>query len=200
MVYNYNIVLNFKKHGLIHKENFFTKKQFQQIVNECKIYHKYLKQDTRNKNRLIVIIPKKSIIYKMLYGEKSPIKLFIEKLSNKKTIQPDFPIEYRMYPKGSQGMHWHSDLQLYKKAQYEVVLTVYNSSDSRLLWLDKQINKYTIKSKSNSVTIVKPNTALHKVTPLNKGFRTILKFIYIFDKEKCSNSYKNEVKHLKSFR
>ena len=185
MVYNYNIVLNFKKHGLIHKENFFTKKQF---------------QDTRNKNRLIVIIPKKSIIYKMLYGEKSPIKLFIEKLANKKTIQPDFPVEYRMYPKGSQGMHWHSDLQLYKKAQYEVVLTVYNSSDSRLLWLDKQINKYTIKSKSNSVTIVKPNTALHKVTPLNKGFRTILKFIYIFDKEKCSNSYKNEVKHLKSFR
>ena len=123
-------VLNFKKHGLIHKENFFTKKQFQQIANECKIYHKYLKQDTRNKNRLIVIIPKKSIIYKILYGEKSPIKLFIEKLANKKTIQPDFPVEYRMYPKDSQGMHWHSDLQLYKKAQYEVVLTIYNSSDT----------------------------------------------------------------------
>ena len=50
-----------------------------------------------------------------------------------------------MYPKDSQGMHWHSDLQLYKKAQYEVVLTIYNSSDSRLLWLDKKINKYTIK-------------------------------------------------------
>ena len=101
-----------------------------------------------------------------------------------------------MYPKKSKGMPWHSDLQLYKKAQYEVVLTVHNSSDSRLLWLDQQVNKYTIKSKPNSVTIVKPNTAVHKVTPLNKGYRTILKFIYSFGKEKYSKNYENEIKHL----
>ena len=74
------------------------------------------------------------------------------------------------------GLNWHKDLSLFYPDCYEVVLTLNNSSDMKFQWKENNITK-SIKSKKNTLVIVKPNGVIHSVTPSNIGCRYILKFI-----------------------
>jgi hypothetical protein len=88
------------------------------------------------------------------------------------------PIEYRKYPIGSSGMDWHRDTPLIGK-QYECVYTVTNTSDSFTLykdWLGRVHSKWT---EPGSLVIVRAGGVLHSVTPVHKGERTIVKFVFI---------------------
>ena len=91
------------------------------------------------------------------------------------------PIEYRIYPEKSNGMEWHKDTQLYNNPQYECVYTIENNSDSYTLWVDDNKRIHTINTKPNSLIIVVANGPIHRVTPINNGYRSILKFIYSND-------------------
>jgi hypothetical protein len=179
---NSNIYLgnnSFGTDGIIYIENVFTPSVFQTIKYTCKALNKTLKKDNLidgirygthiNKGYIKNILDSKDFTY------------FINKIVNNQ-LKPqiklsNFPIEYRIYPNKSSGMEWHSDTLLYTVPQYECVFTIENESDSNTLWKNKnQIN--TIKTKPNSLIIVVANGPLHKVTPINSGFRSILKCIF----------------------
>ena len=91
------------------------------------------------------------------------------------TIKP----EYRLYGKGGE-MKWHRDTVLSTPAQYEVVITLANSSDSQLLWRHRNnpadINRAD--TSANNVTVVRAGGIEHAVSPVTQGERTIIKAAY----------------------
>lgn len=87
------------------------------------------------------------------------------------------PIECRLYTVGSY-MDWHRDDVLYFPPQYECILTLENSSDSRTEYEDIWGNVHSIATKPNSLLIVRGNGIKHRVTEMSRGQRKILKYIY----------------------
>ena len=179
---NSNIYLgnnNFNSNGIIYIENVFTPSVFQTIKHTCKSLNKTLKKDNLINGIRYGTHINKGYIKNIL--DSSEFTHFVNKIVNNQ-LKPqiklsDFPIEYRIYPNKSSGMEWHSDTLLYSVPQYECVFTIENNSDSNTLWKNKnKIN--TIKTNPNSLIIVVANGPLHKVTPINSGFRSILKFIF----------------------
>ena len=76
-------------------------------------------------------------------------------------------------------MDWHIDTSLFEPDCFEVVLTLTNNSDSKFEWVENGINKF-ISPQQNTLVIVRPQTVYHRVTKINYGERTILKFIIEF--------------------
>ena len=141
------------------KYNFLSKNDFEQLKVLLKEY-KLLNDPRTNERKSICIMDEKIIdlIYKYFRHAENP---------------PSYPIEYRKYDIGSQGMHMHKDIDLFdNKNYYEAVLTLENTSDSKFLYNDK-----SIWLPPNTLVLVKPNTVIHGVSPVTKGYRTILKFI-----------------------
>ena len=120
----------------------------------------------------------------------------INKIINNEIIKSDFPIEYRIYPEGSKGMHCHKDTLLYNKPQYEVVFTIENESDSYTNWYTYLGFNNIIYTKPNSIIIVKAQENTHCVSPINKGYRTILKLIYTQTND-YNNNYLKEIQRFK---
>ncbi len=92
--------------------------------------------------------------------------------NNQIYLAKNFPIEYRKYIQGS-FMNKHRDHLIYKKSQYECVLTLSNTTDYYTILGNKKI-----KSKPNSLIIVKAQGIEHEVTKVNQGERYFLKFIF----------------------
>lgn len=135
-------------------------------------------------------------IYDIFY---SPFYLNkINKIINKKLFKSSFPIEHRIYPKGSKGMKWHIDTLLYDKPQYEAVFTVNNNSDSLTEWIDGN-NKISRWTEPNSLLLVKAQGDYHHVTPIKKGNREILKLIYS-QSNKTNKHYSKELERFKFFK
>jgi hypothetical protein len=153
------------------KYNFLSKNDFNQLKILLKKYK--LQNDTRIIERKSVCIMDKTIqdlIYAYFRYAENP---------------PSYPVEYRKYDTGSKGMQMHKDIDLFdNKDYYEAVLTLENTSDSRFLYNDK-----SVWLPPNTLVLVKPNTIIHGVSPVTKGYRTILKFII------CSNCYGLENKN-----
>ena len=87
--------------------------------------------------------------------------------------------EYRIYPVGGE-MKWHRETVLSRPAQYEVVITLNNSSDSQLLWRYRNrpgdINRAD--TSANSVSVVRAGGIEHAVSPVTRGERVIIKAAY----------------------
>ena len=91
-------------------------------------------------------------------------------------------------------MTWHKDTSLFDPDCLEVVLTLDNSSDSKFHWIEDDQYR-SINTSDNTLVIVKPNTILHKVSPLNYGTRRILKFIIEFNNCKPNDNFYMELKN-----
>ena len=183
---------NFKTHddSLIILDNFYDKKDFTEIIDflKNKSNNIHFKNDLRLQSRKTICFKNSSYdpLYSMIYNNK--LKGYINSLCGKHIVKPSFPIEYRIYPKGSSGMDWHSDSSLYHGDYYEAVLTLENESDSKFNY--KYNNKIkTIKTKPNTLVLVKPNTIEHQVTSINRGYRTILKFVIVFKDNKENDNF-----------
>ena len=153
-------------------ENFLSDEEYNYINN----YFKNINNLKSEKFRLIKPIFDENID-NIFYSEKYINK--IKNVINENIKKSDFPIEFRIYPEGSSGMKCHKDTLLYDKPQYEMVYTIENKSDS-------YTNRYSyfgwnnkIYTKPNSLIIVKAQGNIHCVSPVNKGFRKILKLIYL---------------------
>ena len=95
-------------------------------------------------------------------------------------VEPsEYPIELRSYKVGS-GMEWHKDDQLYSVPQCELVLTLDNDSDSRTEWIDARGEHHAEWTPPNSALLVRAGEtgASHRVRPLQRGQRTILKMVW----------------------
>ena len=165
------------------EENFFSKKEFEEIKDYCNKLE--LKKDPRSDNRLSLCLNPKQhkYLYDAIYKNKKFIQFVDSIKDDDMTIKPEptYPIEYRKYPKGSQGMPWHQDTSLFTPDAFEVVLTITNSSDSKFLWQEGGKER-SINPMPNTLAIVKPSSVFHSVSSVNNGERTILKFVIEFIK------------------
>ena len=95
----------------------------------------------------------------------------------------DFPIELREYGETSRGMPCHADVQMYADVfkNYETVVTLSNHGRCEVCWYDREGLRHSVWPAPNSITIVRPNAAVHCVSDTEGGFREILKFIMVGD-------------------
>lgn len=169
--------------NMIYEKNVFTKDIFNKIVSMCDtISEKEMTTDPKASGRLMYVFDKNDPIYKLVYN-----KIFINKvrsITGNYQLMPcrEVPMEYRKYTKGSH-MRWHRDTQMLPdQLQYECVVTLSNTSDSKTLF-NKKSHIEEISSEPNSVILVRAQGIPHKVTKTNKGERTILKIV--FKEKKC---------------
>jgi hypothetical protein len=197
--YKYNNLKNrINQHGgnydsLWIRENFFSKKEFEDIVKYC--HPLKLKNDPRssNRNSLCLNPNKHKTIYDYIYQNKKFRKL-IDSIKNdnlKPKYDPSYPIEYRKYFTGSDGMGWHIDTSLFDPDCFEIVLTLTNTSDSKFEWKDNGKTN-SLEPNPNTLVVVRPQSVPHSVTPINVGERTILKFIIEF-------TYPGETDNIKKY-
>jgi hypothetical protein len=167
------------------EENFFSKKDFNDILNYCS--NCSLKNDDRSQNRYTLCLSpvKHSFIYDKIYKNQNFIN-FINSIKDdgvRIKEKPSYPIEYRKYFTGSEGMGWHLDTSLFDPDAFEIVLTLTNTSDSKFKWKENLFYEKSISPKPNTLAVVRPRSVLHKVSKVNYGERTILKFIIEFIKD-----------------
>jgi len=175
-----------KKDEVYYIDNFLTNEEYNYIKN----YTRSIKNLKSEKFRLIKPILENKI-NNIFYSEKYINK--IKEIINEDIKKSDFPIEFRVYPTGSEGMECHKDTLLYEKPQYEMVYTIENESDSYTNWYSYLGWNNIIYTKPNSLIIVKAQENIHCVSPINKGYRTILKLIYT-QTEKYNENYLKEIK------
>jgi len=164
--------------NMIYEKNAFTKNTFDNLVSICSlITEKEMIDDIKASERQMYVFDKNDPIYKIVFN-----KNFINKvrsITGNPNLIPckEVPIEYRKYTKGSH-MGWHRDTQMLPdQLQYECVITLSNTSDSKTLF--KKNNRIEeISSEPNSVIVVRAKGILHMVTKTNKGERTILKIVF----------------------
>jgi len=175
-----------KKDEVYYIDNFLTNEEYNYIKN----YTRSIKNLKSEKFRLIKPILENKI-NNIFYSEKYINK--IKEIINEDIKKSDFPIEFRVYPSGSEGMKCHKDTLLYEKPQYEMVYTIENESDSYTNWYSYLGWNNKIYTKPNSLIIVKAQENIHCVSPINNGYRTILKLIYT-QTEKYNENYLKEIK------
>ena len=113
----------YKRDEVYYIENFLSKKDYEYIKN----YVKNINDMKNERFRYIKPINDKNI-QEIFYSDNIINK--IESIIDNKIKESNFPIEYRIYPKGSEGMKCHKDTLLYDEPQYEMVYTIENESDS----------------------------------------------------------------------
>ncbi len=170
--------INYNNQLFIFK-NFFSNNDFTKIKEIVK--NLKFKEDDRVSTRKTLCLDSKQYpkLYELIY-KNSKMKSFIKTL-NKNIFHnpPRFPIEYRIYPKGSSGMRWHQDTSLFSPDAIEGVITIDNNSPSKFHWMEGNIEK-TIKPEFNTLVLVKPTSVLHSVSGTDSGYRTIIKFVIDF--------------------
>ena len=181
-VYFKQTFLSYQNDDLVIIHPFFQNSQFRKIRKYCLSLDNKLEKDSRVESRKTYMCDsqKDMFIYKEIF---SPyfFKQIKKQLKLDNCFPSYFPIEYRKYETGSQGMDWHQDKALFKDPYYECVLTLTNDSDSLFeFMIDDKIN--SVEPKPNSLVLVKPSTIYHKVTPLQNGERRILKFVFLLNK------------------
>ena len=92
----------------------------------------------------------------------------------------DFPVEARLYLPGAE-MAWHRDVRLYATPQFELILTVSNTSDARTQWVGSDGAARSIRPAPNSALLFVADGAWHRVVPASQGERVIVKALYCPD-------------------
>lgn len=113
----------------------------------------------------------------MIFGNE-PLRLWISAVTGASLFPADYPIELREYGPQSEGMVCHKDREMYETS-LEVVVSIKHHGRSTVTWFDAADNARTIRPHANSITLVKPNSAVHCVGASRGGSRSILKFIFV---------------------
>jgi hypothetical protein len=163
---------------MIYSKNIYSNEMFSKIKNYCsQISENDMIDDTKASGRLMYVIKNEDPILKYIYNDDFIEK--IRKLTGKSNLIPckEVPVEYRKYIRGS-FMDWHKDTQMLPdQLQYECVITITNTSNSRSSFR-KKMRTVNVKSKPNSIIIVRANGIPHKVSKTTRGERTILKLVF----------------------
>ena len=72
-------------------------------------------------------------------------------------------------------MDWHADDVLYDPPQVEVVWTLENTSDCTTHWINTGGEETIVETDPNSVLLLRAGVVPHRVTPLKRGRRVIVK-------------------------
>lgn len=93
-------------------------------------------------------------------------------------VSRTIPVEHRLYFTGSGGMDWHKDERLLPGKYYEIVWTLHNDSDSVFQWSQWGVTR-SLQPTAGTVVWVRPEGISHRVTPVTRGSREILKFVVV---------------------
>ena len=169
--------VNFSKDA-VYKQHVYNKNAFIKLLAYAKkIKGSDMILDPKASGRLMYVINNNHPIVGVICSKEFINQVRI--MTGNKNLKPnlDIPIEYRKYVVGSH-MDWHKDTQMLPdQLQYECVITLTNNSDSSTL-LKYENGIKNIRTKPNSILIVRAKGITHMVTPLAKGERTILKIVF----------------------
>ena len=178
--------------GVAYVPAFLPAGEFQAVCEECRALRGRLGSETNAVAHGRRVLPLEAAGAPATYGAfRSPETLRrVVSLVGKDVELGEFPIEYRMYPRGS-SMDWHLDEALYADPQYEVVLTLENTSNSVTEWKDLEGGRGREWTEPNSAVIIRAETAVHRVTAVGRGERSILKLLYTSTDEKLDAFHEN---------
>ena len=175
--------------GLLYKENFLSPATYEAVRKECRSLRKHFKRelDSIATGRLGCCVDSRSEAYRSLMTE--DVSTALSCVTGQEALYPsEYPVELRLYTTGA-AMDWHQDDTLYKEPQTEVVFTLDNTSDSRTEWMDPSGERHSTWTEPNSAIIVRAGQLgpPHRVTPLRRGERWILKLVYTSTSERSAN-------------
>ena len=179
-----------REDNILYIQDFLDEKDYQKILSLDKdksnfIFEKFRYSKPLNDKMV------SDIFYNQKYLNQIEINL------DKQLYQSTFPIEHRFYPSNSPGMHWHRDLLMYQKPQYEAIYTIRNNTNSLTQWKDSKNKLHKLWTEPNSILIVKAQGYEHNVTPPEVGEREILKLIYT-QTDKINDNYRQEIQRFKN--
>jgi|LauGreDrversion4_1035100.scaffolds.fasta_scaffold12943_3 hypothetical protein len=166
---------NFDNDG-VYLEKVYTPEDFGNILQQCDEIHT-LVDDPKAPGRLMHILQQDNPLINLIFN--ATLLRTVRRITGNDNLHPCtyIPVEYRKYGPGS-FMNWHRDQQMLpNQNQYECVITLRNTSDSKTLLEYKKGIKY-LETRPNSLLIVRANGINHAVTPTTEGSRTILKVVF----------------------
>ena len=167
--------VNFDKDA-IYLENVYDPRSFHHIQTVCDRIQT-MKPDPKAQGRLMHILETTHPLIPEIF---SPTLInTVRRITGNPRLSPcpQVPPEYRIYNPGS-FMHWHTDQQMLPdQKQYECVITLRNTSDSKTL-LDYPKGIKSLRTKPNSLLVVRAKGIRHSVMPTTKGSRSILKVVF----------------------
>lgn len=160
------------------------------IRKECEVLRERVGAERRAcaHQRLGVMVPPENVVHRAFMNQRVADR--VSELVGQTLFPADVPVEYRVYPQGS-AMDWHQDVALYVEPQYELVFTLDNTSDSQTQWQDDDGHRRGGWTEPNSIIMVRAENVVHRVTPINTGERSIIKFVYTTTMEKTEEYYDN---------
>ncbi|GAB5370647.1 hypothetical protein AAMO2058_001510900 [Amorphochlora amoebiformis] len=168
----------FKKGGVVYIEDFLPREKFEKIQEEVSRLEPDFRKEVGSiaRGREGMVAPKNSCVHSILTSKE--VTQQIVKEIGTKVFPADFPIEIRRYTFGGR-MRWHEDDILYAKPQFEAILTVENKGSlSKTEWFQNDGTISSVSSRPNSLLVIKAGEIRHRVTPVLRGRRTIVKCIF----------------------
>ena len=162
---------------MLYIENVLSMNDFNLVVYCCSLLDSRLLQEKTD-----MVVRKNASVYRyedsllndIFYGD-----FFLEKIHRILgfPVKPStLPIDYRIYEVGG-SMDWHRDEIIETPPQIEIVFTLENKSDSTTEWFDEK-DIHSISTNPNSILITHGGGAYHRVLPVKRGFRSIIKIAY----------------------
>ena len=184
--------------GVLYRERFLSPADFEAIRRECRTLRGGMRaeKDSIALRRMGLCLDRRSHTHAMLMSE--AVASRIAALTGVPRLEPsDFPVELRQYGAGA-SMGWHRDDALYSPPQTEVILTLENTADCFTEWVCADGGRDSAWTTPNSVLLVRAGEGgpSHRVTPVKRGERTIVKLVFHEpDAERSASFYD----HINSF-
>lgn len=169
----------YQRDGILTARPFLPEPDFARVQEECRRLRGRMKWERGclAVGRAGCFVDRRSETQRILSA--APVVARISRLVGRPMEPSPHPIELRVYRTGAQ-MAWHRDDQLHADPQCELVLCLHNDSDSRTEWRDAEGRPGAAWTGPNVALLVRggPTGAPHRVTPLRRGERTILKMVW----------------------
>ena len=171
--------LPYVRDGLCAVPSFLPPEDFAQVREDCR---RLRGQRKREKDAFAVgrtgcYVPRRSGVHLLLASP--AVRARIARLVGQALEPSAYPLELRSYGVGAE-MGWHRDDLLFAKPQCELVLCLDNDTDSQTEWIDAEGEHHALWTAPNTALLVRAGDtgAAHRVTPLRRGERTILKMVW----------------------
>lgn len=172
--------LPFVRDGLRVVQNFLPPEVFSQICDACRRLRPSMKreQNTLAYGRVGCFVDSRSPIRALLTSREVAEK--VARVVGQPMEASPYPVELRCYRVGAE-MVWHKDDVLYDIPQVELVICLDNNSDARTEWINPHGEHALEWTPPNTALFVRAGEtgAAHRVTPVKRGERTILKMVWI---------------------
>lgn len=185
------LAYDFDVHGVAHIENFLSPRVFRELQREARGFVAQLQPETVEavaKGRWGMYLSPGSTTSRVLRS--ADVRDALRRVTGRDLEASDFPVELRRYPLHS-SMDWHHDEPIYEEPQVELVYTLDNDTDSETQWETRDGRIVSRFMRPNSLLVVEADGVKHRVTPVTRGNRMIVKFAYTSCREKLPSWYDN---------